>query len=1216
MRQPEESRLPGDVEPYRGLVPFGESDAPYFYGRDRVRQQISSNLRASRLTVLFGTSGVGKTSVLRAGVMPHLSRLALEAFAREDEADDGPTRNVPVYVGTWPPDPIAGVNAAVSAAIEVFVGRAPTPTGEEGLADTLRAWGSEFRCRFLVILDQFEECFFVYDQNVGQLAARELGRAVRESDVPASFLISIREDMYARLDRFKDELPNIFGNTLRVDHLTREDAREAITRPLDRYNELNPAATPVAIEHQLVEQVLSEASPATSFADEAGRAGTEARATSAERVQAPYLQLVMSRLWREERQGGSSVLRGETLERLGGSAKIWAGHLEEALSALTESDRDTVAKLFRQLVTPAGTKYPYAPTDLATQADVDPEDSRRLVEYLADRRRSILRPIEPAPGQTEPRYEIVHDLLGEAVLEWRRLHEQGRLAAEAEERLAAERGHARARVAATRRRALIGTGVTLGAVLLAVFAMSAAAADQNAKDARSRELAASSLQLAEADPVAAVEAALEARQISSTAEADGAVRLAVGHLPLHGWMEEPHEGAVWSIAFDEDGGQALTASADGTAKVVEVATGDVLAELVGHSGDVTGARFTPDGASIVTTGSDGTARVWDASNGVERLTLQHDAEVFLGSQPFAADGTVVLTVSGLEAVAWDLVSGERLATMEAEGEQVLDAAASADGVFVAISAVGGIARLWAIDDAMEGAEPLHVLDNEAAWTDVVAFSPDGTLLATGNADSYVLLWATETGELIRYDYVGYEPVTTVAFNPGGDLLLSVNRGERKAVVYEVPETESSEEEREDGFVLSAVLDPRASYIEGATWSPDGTSVLTWHQDGSARVFDVQTSNEVQAFKGHEGIVWRAAFSPDGGIAATASEDGLALFWQVEEGVALDVSLWPVLASAFSAAGDRVATAAVDERAAIWDSESGELLHELDGFDVAEFGYYPVASVEFTPDDAQILTAQRSEAGTVAVWDATTGGLHRSCCKDPDGWPAVAATHIPDGSGRITVFYRDNSLSVWSLGEDEELWSTGDTAALDDDIVGAAIDPNGDRMVLAGRDGFATLLDLATLDEIGAWEIDLVSSLDFSGLDSLVSAGFDGQIRVWNLRDWDDDGEPPPVTAVISGVQPGTVITANDDDDRPWIVGGTPDGRTSVWDLSSGSLLGEASAHGGAINSVSVADDGRILTASDDGTARVYECSTCGPMDELVERARAIVRGLRGDSGSD
>ena len=349
--------------PYKGLMPYDEADAPFFFGREAEQEIISANLMASRLTLLYGPSGVGKSSVLRAGVVRHL-----RVLAEQNLLERGTPEFAVVVFNAWRDDPITALAAEVEKGVSSFLAGHKTNETEKvkgSLVDTLRFWSEQIDGDLLIILDQFEEYFLYHSQEDGEgTFAVEFPRAVNRQDLRASFLISVREDALAKLDRFKGRIPSLFDNYLRIDHLDRSAARDAIEKPIAEYNRLQKSGEEASIEPELVEAILDQVKTGQVMLGAAGR-GVVAGADES-RVETPYLQLVMTRLWDEEIQASQPpFLRLSTLERLGGAERIVRTHLDTTMDALPPDERDAAARIFRYLVTPSGTKIAHAAADLA-----------------------------------------------------------------------------------------------------------------------------------------------------------------------------------------------------------------------------------------------------------------------------------------------------------------------------------------------------------------------------------------------------------------------------------------------------------------------------------------------------------------------------------------------------------------------------------------------------------------------------------------------------------------------------------------------------------------------------------------------------------------------------------------------------------------------------------------------------------------------------------
>jgi len=398
--------------PYQGLAPFTESDddAQRFFGRDEEVRIIAANLVASRLTILYGPSGVGKSSLLRAGAIHRLRRTV-----------PGAARIAVAYVGTWGEDPAEAVLSAVEEeAARLAGGPAPDPPASDlPLDEALAAWQGLLGLRLLLILDQFEE-YCLYHPPDTHAFDHQLPLAIERRDLALRFMIGVREDSLAVLDRYKGRVSALFSNRIRLENLSREAALAAITGPVERYNEA--AEEPVVIEAGLAEAVLGDIAPGQVALATQGRGTAGGRSSGAGAggvVETPYLQLVMQTLWEREREAGSRVLRLETLRAMGGATQVVRGHVDSVVNRLTRPQQDLAARALHFLVTPSGTKVAHTASDLADYADAEPQAVGGVLERLCEGDARLLRRVAPVAGRDEPPYEVFPDVLAPALLDWR-----------------------------------------------------------------------------------------------------------------------------------------------------------------------------------------------------------------------------------------------------------------------------------------------------------------------------------------------------------------------------------------------------------------------------------------------------------------------------------------------------------------------------------------------------------------------------------------------------------------------------------------------------------------------------------------------------------------------------------------------------------------------------------------------------------------------------
>ena len=238
--------------------------------------------------------------------------------------------------------------------------------------------------------------------------------------MPVRFLIALRDDALAGLDRFKGRIPDLFDNYLRLDRLGEHAAREAIEGPVRHWNSVSPE--PMELEEGLADEVLRQ----LVGGDDA--VPTAATPVGGAQIEPAHLQLAMTRLWEAETEAGSRVLRLATLESLGGAAAIVRNNVQAAMSSLPPRDQRLAAQVVRFLVTPSGAKVRHVPGDLAEYAGRPEPQVRALLERLSSGGLRILRPAPPPPGSTAPAaYEVFHDVLSRPLLEWRLGYERERL---------------------------------------------------------------------------------------------------------------------------------------------------------------------------------------------------------------------------------------------------------------------------------------------------------------------------------------------------------------------------------------------------------------------------------------------------------------------------------------------------------------------------------------------------------------------------------------------------------------------------------------------------------------------------------------------------------------------------------------------------------------------------------------------------------------------
>ena len=736
--------------PYKDLMPYSEEDAQLFFGREKDWKNIVSNLKGSPLTVLYGSSGVGKSSVLRAGVAYHLRQ-----EAKQNLNDYGTPEFAVVVFNSWqnnslnglvqeikkdvqtifPEQEIAKLESASDLDREIvifssfllakkelyrlispLISRLISLLFIEFLTTAAELLGNEEVNGILfVILDQFEE-YFLYHQDEDREGtfAVEFPLAVNCPDLPVNFLISIREDSLAKLDHFKARIPCLFDNYLRIRHLNTKSAYEAIVKPIKKYNELFPSEQPISVQEDLAEVVIDQVSQLVTQGN--GRGGLEKLIPQlSKQIETPYLQLVMTRLWREEMKAGSPCLRLETFLKLGGAKQIVRDHLNREMKSLSEDERKAAANVFQYLVTPSGNKIAYPVLDLVELTGLKEKQLKDLLVQLSEGSHRILRPVGTLPSQPNvERYEIFHDVLAQPILSWRESYL-------ATKHLEQEREEAKQ------------LGIRLIKQGLAV---------QSLRQQRRRQ-----------DELAAL-LALQAYHFNQQDrldvlyQVDDALRQALSARYFSNILK--HDSVAFSsIAFSSDGTKLAAGSWNGNIYLWnQEQSYSEFKPLAGHKEGINAIAFSPDGQWLASGSRDKTVRLWDLreKQPVSKIIGNHENDVT--SIAFSPDSSLLASGSKDQTVKiwnWHQLDHIPIVLEEHSSKghmgRVRSLSFSSDSSKLAVGCDDRSIWLWDVQepDKTPDKEPLVRYFHEKKIRSV-AFSPDKQLLVSASDDYTIQLW--------------------------------------------------------------------------------------------------------------------------------------------------------------------------------------------------------------------------------------------------------------------------------------------------------------------------------------------------------------------------------------------------------------------------------------------------------------------------------------------
>jgi WD40 repeat protein len=1200
-------QLPDEPAPYRGLLPFGQADAPFFFGRDAEIALVRDKLKQHPFVAVVGASGVGKSSLVLGGVLPRLqsSAVGLGPHLRIRKMTPGgaPLRALADQLATLVPP-----EARLATADALTHRLAACSNGLRTAAATLTA---DAPGPLLLVVDQLEELFtYGTHGSISREAEAFLSNledAVQRGDGALRVIVTLRADFFGCCLRVPLLRALLQDHQVLLGGMRPEALREAIIRPAQAVGALlekgllgvilkdvsqEPGALPL-LEHALYElwRARSGAWLTLSAYEASGGVGGALQ----RRAQATYealgdeaRELTRKLFLRLTAVGEGTVAIRRRIARgelaFPGTPPEQVEHVLQVLSGpearLIVADADTVEVAHEALIQQWPTLRRWVAengrglfihrqlTQAANAWAEHHQDSCYL--YTGSRLLEAEECFAASPG---PLNQRERDFL-EASLACRdgeqRARERQRqeelerarqLAQEAEARRKAEAERARAARRATRR--LRGLALVLAVAAVGIFSFWRQAQRQR-DTALSRELMANAILGLKEDPQRSLLLIQEAHRLAPTEHVTRA---------FSAWLLEPglvvlrdSAHSMCRAQFSPDGTRILTASKDGTARLWDATSGRHLATFSGHTGSLEEARFSPDGARILTASKDGTARLWDATGRLLFTLSGHTGP--LAEARFSPDSSRIVTASqDGTARIWEAASGQPLVTLSGHAGPISDATFSPDGARVLTVSDDGAARLW---DAASG-RLLFTLLGHTSPVKVASLSPDGARVVTASWDGTVRLWDATSGRL-RATLLGHTgTVREASFSPDGTRVVTAS-DDGTARLWDVA----------SGRLL-VTLSGHTNTVWDASFSPDGVRIVTASRDGTARVWDAVSGQTVMTFSGHTGEVWRASFSSEGTRVVTVSEDGTARVWDAIGKVSTTL---PGNRVDFSPDGARAVTVSRDGTARTWDMASGRPLVTFSGHSGE------VWDACFSPDGARIATA--SLDGTARLWDAVSGqslvvlqghtGAVWGASFSPDG--ARIATASEDGTARLWDAVSGRLLTTLK-GHTHRVWH-------------ASFSSDGLRIATSSDDGTARLWDAAsgqlllTLSghEGEVWDV----SFSPDGT-RVITTSRDGTARLWNA----DSGQP---LITLFG-QAGPMEDAMFSPDGARVITTSFDDVPRIWDALSGELLGTLLGETQVPLRARLSSEGtRVFTITDNGTVHLWASRLEEPIEAQLSRWKA------------
>ena len=1168
--------LTEETNPYRGLKPYEERHRHLFFGRDRVIGQLHRAVRRGPLTIVVGASGTGKSSVVKAGLIPRLRSPTSKKWRVLS----------PVRPGSAPIQALVNLLTSPGEQVaELLDPETNWKSDVKALSNLVGSWAAKNpRAKLLLVIDQLEELVTLCkDEGKREYFSSLLGEALKTWPRQFRLVLTVRSDFEPQ---FASSALGGLWQTSRfvVPPMTQDELREAIEGPA--------AAGVIYFEPpQLIDRLINEVVQMPGAL--------------------PLLSFTLSEMYFGylRRRGEDRALNESDYVSLGGVAGALRRRADDEFESLPDAEhRDTMRHLMLRMVALDGGETARRRILREELVYLDADENKRVADVV--RRLSDARLlVEDKDPDGNPTVEPAHDALVRgwdmlwkwivkeqdnillqrrltvAANDWRgagsnrgQLWDNDPRLQQLEARLnsgrkwlnSLETEFVEKSVRRRRQRRLRATaGVAVAFLVLASFTYTFYS---QRNEARRLRLVSTSQAIAAQAPVQHEQqgqderGALLARQAylfnlenggSNESQIDGALRsvLGVSHFSNH---LGGHKAIVNSVAFGPDGSKLASGSGDATVRVWDLQHPERLPLILKHDSPILSVAAHPSLPLLVTGCDDGVVRLWDLSQPTPspREIARHGGKG-VNVVKFNRDGNII-AVGGYEAVhlyRWQQDGATPVKLLQETPVKTL--AFGADDQVLAVGDEGSSIQIW---DLRRTENAPQVLWAGKGGADSIAYNGDGSRLAAGLHGS-VLLWdLSRPSQAPQTLLEGESWVGAVCFSPDdGTLAAVVSDGITR--LWNL---------RQPGSPPTLIRGDESASMSVA-FSPDGNSIAT-ATDTGVRLLDVRPSAALPARLGSiNSAIYSATFSPDRGHLASASHDGNLRIWDLRETASppltLKLSEKPITSVAYSPDGSLLA------------ANSNNDLDELRVWDVRRPGAPPavfsghklgISSVAFSP--AGRLVASGSSDGTIRLWEVDAPQNSPVVLDQHNG---VAAIAFGRDGGQLLSGDDGGGIYLWEVGRPQarpqilKLRADGtnpfqksppaeaqevDLSNLDSlpprGVRSVAFSADGAHAAAGGADGVVRLWDL---NNVGRGPAELrghergVNSVTFRPDGKvLASCGEDGAVRLWDVR------QPQAPPAVLRAL-PEQVFSVAYSPDGLTLASAHLDGSIYLWIGSTDTL---------------------------------------------------------------
>jgi WD40 repeat protein/ABC-type cobalamin/Fe3+-siderophores transport system ATPase subunit len=577
-----------------------------------------------------------------------------------------------------------------------------------------------------------------------------------------------------------------------------------------------------------------------------------------------------------------------------------------------------------------------------------------------------------------------------------------------------------------------------------------------------------------------------------------------------------HSDGVNSVSFIRNGQMLASASGGGTIKLWSL-DGKELDQLLVNI-YIDNISFSPDGQMVALGSRSGTIQLWNLDS--KELTTLNGHSKWVNSVSFSPDGQMLASAGGdgtIKLWSWD---GKELKTFNGHRDTVASISFNPDGQILASAGGDGTIKLWSLDG-----KELRTLNGHSDWVTSISFSPDGQMLASAGGDGTIKLWSRNGKELRTLNGHSGE-VKRVSFSPDGQMLASASR-DGTIKLWSL-----------NGKELGT-LNGHSNWVDSVSFSPDGQMLASASYDQTIRLWSLNR-NQLRKLP-HSNGVTSVSFSRDGQMVASGSRDGTIKLWSLDgkELRTLNGSIKEVTSISFSPDGQMVASGSRDDTIKLWSLDG----KELGTFKCHSEYSHGVNSVSFSPDGQMLASAVY---GGTTFWDLNGNQI---VTLQGHGAPVANISFSPDGQMLASAGF-DNKINLWKLNNIdslnvEEPWK--ELPGHIKEVNSVSFSPDGQRLASAGLD---KIINIWSMDGNKIAKLtghtDGVTSVSFSSDGQmLVSASKDQTIKLWN---WDGK-----VIGTLKA-HSDAVNSVSFSPDGMMLASASDDGTVLLWNLDLDDLL--------------------------------------------------------------